>query len=165
MAVSGKAADRLASIFVYAALGGLALWAGTRLINSSLDSRFHNDFLLKWEAVLRTYNQQGGTWPRFTGGNHVQYMEKLVRLMRNRGFPPPNSNTGHPYVYLIDKIGVPDEEIFVLCFPQRIILYGVSAETFARLDESIDGRTDPKRGMFKGRQSRNGLTYTGLWQI
>jgi hypothetical protein len=165
MSISGKATDRLTSMVIYAALGGLALWAGTKLINNSLDSKFHKDFLLKWEVVLRTFNQQGGTWPRFSGGNHILYMEKLIRLMQSKGLPPPDSNAGHPFVYLLDKIGAPEEKIFILCFPQRIILYGISAETFARLDKSIDGKTDPKRGMFKGRQSKDGRTYIGVWQI
>ena len=165
MAISGKATDRLTSMIIYVALGGLALWAGTKLINNSLDSKFHKDFLLKWEEVLRTFNQQGGTWPRFSGGNHIQYMEKLIRLMQSKGLQTPDSNAGHPYVYLLDRIGDPDEEIFLLCFPQRIILYGISAETFARLDKSIDGKIDPERGVFKGRRSKDDRTYIGLWQI
>ena len=165
MAFSGKTTERLASIVIYAVLGGMALWAGSALINFSLESKFHKDFLLKWEVVLRTYNQQSGTWPRFSGGNHIQYMEKLILLMQSRGLPPPDSNAGRPYVYQLDRIGDPEEQIFLLCFPQKIILYGISAETFARLDASIDGKTGPKRGMFKGRQSRDGRTYVGLWQI
>lgn len=165
MTISGKATDRLTSMIIYVALGGLALWAGTKLINNSLDTKFHKDFLLKWEEVLRTFNQQGGTWPRFSGGNHIQYMEKLIRLLQSKGLQPPDSNAGHPYVYLLDKIGAPEEEIFLCCFPQRIILYGISAETFARLDKSIDGSINPERGMFKGRRSRDDLTYIGLWKI
>ena len=168
MALSWKAADRLASIAVYTGFGCLTIWAGIALINHSLDSKFYKDFLLAWEVALHAYGLEGGSWPHFSGGNHVKYMDQVARLMSNRVPSPPSppaSNTVRPYVYRLHRIGAHREDIFLLCFPQRMILYGISAKTFACLDTYIDGGVDPKKGVFTGRPSSDGLTYIGRWQI
>jgi hypothetical protein len=168
MDISGKAADRLVSIVIYVGFGGLALWAGTALINHSLDLKFYKDFVLKWEVALCAYSQKGGPWPHFSGGNHVQYMDQLSSLMSNIALSPPlapASNTNRPYVYRLDKIGYPQEDIFLLCFSHKIILYGVSAETFARLDSRVDGKIDTENGLLTARPGKDGHTYVGQWQI
>jgi hypothetical protein len=165
MPFSPRKTDRRVSMVFYAGFGGVALWAGIVLINYSLDSKFYNDYLLKWEVALRAYNQESTPWPYFSGGNHVEYMEKVTQLMRSKALSPPASNTERPYVYRLDRIGDSEEDIFLLCFSQKIILYGISSKTFDRLDAQIDGRDGTKKGHFTGRLSKDGYTYVGLWLI
>jgi len=161
MALSPRRTDRIMSFVVYSVFAGLALWAGIKLINHSLNTRFYNDFLLGWEAAIRTYNQQGMGWPHFTGSNHAAYMENLVKRMRGRDTPPPASNTGEPFVYRLDRLGDPKEDIFLLCFPGKMVLYGMSFKTFSYLEKRIDGRVDEERGHFRGRKSKDGSSYIG----
>jgi len=149
------------SFIVYSVFAGLALWAGTKLINHSLNTRFYEDFLLGWETAIRTYNEQGREWPSFTGSNHAVYMENLVNLMRGGDAAPPASNTGKPFVYCLDRLGDPKEDIFFLCFADEIVLYGMSFKTFSYLDKRIDGHVDEKRGHFRGRKSKDGFSYRG----
>jgi hypothetical protein len=165
MAVSGRTADRLASVLIYVAAGCLAIWAGTALMNHSLDSKFYKDFLLRWELAVSTCNSQGVPWPRFSEGKHVRYMEEVIRMMRSRSLSPPDSNTKQSYIYQLDRIGASEEDIFLLCFPNRIILYGISEKTFRFLDARIDGKTDPEKGMFVGRRGKDDNTYIGLWKL
>ena len=165
MAVSGRATDRVVSMAVYAGFGILVIWAGVALINHSLDLKFYRNFLLKWEVALSCCNREGGSWPCFSGANHVQYMEQVTSLIRAKGFSPPDSNTGRPYVYRLKRIGADREDIFILCFPEKLILYGISTRTFERLDTYIDGERSAERGAFTGRPGKDRLTYTGRWTI
>jgi hypothetical protein len=150
---------------LYAAFGSVAFWVGIVLINYSLDFKFYNDYLLKWEVALRAYNQGSAPWPYFSGGNHVEYMEKVTQLMSSKALSPPASNTERLYVYSLDRIGDPEEDVFLLCFTQKIILYGISSKTFDHLDGQIDGRDGTKKGRFTGILSKDGYTYVGLWLI
>lgn len=161
MALSPRRSDRLMSFIVYSVFAGLALWAGIRLINHSLNTRFYEDFFLGWERAIRTYNKQGSGWPQFTGSNHAAYMENLVKLMRRRDTAPPTSNIQKPFVYRLDRLGDPKEDIFFLCFPGKMVLYGMSFKTFSYLDERIDGRVDEETGHFRGRISKDGFSYIG----
>ena len=165
MAFSGRTTDRLVAIALYAGFGVLVLWAGTALINHSLDTRFNKDFLIKWQIAALAYNNNEGPWPHFSEGDHIRYMDQVTRLMRGRSLAPPESNTTRPYVYRLDRINDPCENIFLLCFSQRIILYGISAGTFARLDKYIDGKADPEKGMFTGRTGKDGRTCVAQWMI
>lgn len=161
MVFSPRKADRLMSFVVYLVFAGLALWAGTKLINHSLNTRFYEDFLLGWETAIRTYNEQGGRWPEFTGSNHVAYMANLVDRMRGRDTSLPPSNTRKPFVYRLDRLGDPEENIFFLCFPGKMVLYSMSSKTYSYLDERIDGSVDEEKGHFRGRKSKDGSSYIG----
>lgn len=165
MPLSRRKTDRRISMVLYVGFGGVAFWVGIVLINYSLDSKFYKDYLLKWEVALRAYNQESAPWPYFSGGNHVEYMEKLTQLMSSKAVSPPASNTERRYVYSLDRIGDPEEDIFLLCFSQKIVLYGISSKTFAHLEAQIDNQVDTKRGRFTGQVSKDGYTYVGLWQI
>ncbi len=165
MTISGKAVERTACVLIYAGLAVLTIWAGTGLINYSLDSRFYRDFVMKWEVALQAYEVKGGAWPYFSGGNHVSYMDQLTRMMQERALHPPKSNTGRAYIYRLDKIGLPEENIFILCFSQSIVLYGISPGTALRLDEYIDGKADTGKGLFTYRLSKDSYTYIGRLQI
>ncbi|RLB14769.1 MAG: hypothetical protein DRG82_13065 [Deltaproteobacteria bacterium] len=161
MAFSPRRIDRIMSLLVYSVFAGLALWAGIKLINHSLNTRFYEDFLVGWETAIRTYNAQGRVWPRFTGSNHAAYMENLVRRMRGQDASPPPSNTRKRFVYRLDRLGDAEEDIFFLCFPDKMVLYGMSFKTFSSLDKRIDGRSDEQRGHFRGWKSKDGFSYIG----
>ncbi len=165
MAGLGRVTDRLTSAVLYTGVVILIIWPGTALVNFSLDSKFYRDFLTRWEVALISNRHEGGEWPLFSGGSHVRYMEQLSRMMCSRGFPPPESNTARSYIYRLDKIGEPGEDIFLLCFSQKIILYGIPSRTFARIDAYIDGTVDSKTGAFTGQQSKDGFTFIGQWMI
>lgn len=163
--ISGRTADRIASIVIYTGFSLLVLWVGMKLINYVLVTRFYECYIVGWEIGLRQYNSKGGNWPHFSGGNHVQYMNSLVRLMQEKGTPPPLSNTGHSYVYHLKRLRFPEEDIFLLCFPDRIVLYGMSDKTFIRMDKLIDRELDCEKGLFTGTPSKDGTTYIGVLRL
>lgn len=164
MPLSGKAVDRSVFVVLYIGLIALTLWGGSRVINYSLDSKFYKDFLLKWEVSLRSYSAKNVIWPHFSGDNHVEYMDHLTQLMGRGDISPPQSNTGRPYVYRLNKIGREQEDIFLLCLCDRIILYGISKDTFTGIDRFVDGEPGKDKGSFIGRLSKDGRTYIGLWR-
>jgi hypothetical protein len=149
------------SLVVYAVSAALVSWAGIKLINHSLEATFCEDFFFGWQTAIRTYHEQGGEWPRFSGTNHAVYMENLVKLMQRLGTPPPLSNTEKQFVYRLDRLGDPGEDIFFLCFPAKMVLYGLSPKTFSYLDKRIDGCVDEGSGQFMGRKSKDGFGYIG----
>ena len=165
MALSGKAVDKLLFVGLYGGLIALMVWGGSRLINYSLDSKFYKDFLLQWETSLRSYSVKGGVWPHFSGRNHVEYMNNLSQLIEKADISLPKSNTGRSYVYRIKKIGKEQENIFILCFFNRIILYGITKDTFTRIDRFVDGEMGKEKGFFTGKTSKDGSTYIGLWRL
>jgi len=165
MALSGKAVDKLLFVALYGGLIALMVWGGSRLINYSLDSKFYKDFLLQWEISLRSYSVKSGIWPHFSGSNHLEYMNNLNRLIERADISLPKSNTGRSYIYRIKKIGKEQNNIFILCFFNRIILYGISKDTFTRIDRFVDGELSKEKGFFTGYLSKDGRTYVGLWRL
>lgn len=165
MGIYPRRIDRVVAIAVYVCFGVMTLWAGSALINHAVASRFYNDFLLGWEKALMKANREGLTWPQFTGNNHLAYMEELVKTMRGRDFAPPSSNKERSFQYGLDLLGYPEEDVFLLAFPERIILYGISTRTFSYLDGKIDGRLDREKGNFTGYKSKDGFSFIGQWQL
>jgi hypothetical protein len=165
MPVSGRAVDRLASMVLYAGFGVLTLWAGIGLINASLEARLHKDFLLKWEVALQRFNQEGGRWPDFSGANHVAYMDRLIEFMGAKGTPPPLSNTRRAYIYRLKRWGWPEEDVFLLCFSNRMILYGISERTFMKMDQWMDAKAAQDKGRFTGQRSQDGVSYVGVVKL
>jgi len=165
MPLSGRATDRLASIAIYVWIAIVVLWAGTTLINHSLETKFYKDFLLEWEVALQRYKSEGGRWPEFSGDNQVLYMDRLTQWMANKGMSPPLSNTERDYVYRLKRLGWPHERIFFLCFSHGMLLYGISEKTFRKLDRWIDGEADETKGLFTGRRGKDGIAYVGALQL
>jgi len=165
MILTGKNVDKLLSTLLYIVLVGLVAWGGIRIINYSLETRFYNDFLMKWDVAIISWSAKKGVWPHFSGGNHIEYMDNLVSTMSLNSVKPPRSNTKRSYVYRLKKIGPPAEDVFLLCFPDKIILYGISSDTFIRIDTFIDGKHNENAGRFTGRPGRNGKTFIGLWRL
>jgi hypothetical protein len=165
MPVSGRGVDRLASMVLYAGFGVLTLWAGIRLINFSLENKLYKDFLLEWEVAVQRFNKEGGHWPHFSGVNHVAYMDRLIQFMGNEGTPPPLSNTRRAYVYRLKRWGWPEEDIFLLCFSNRMVLYGMSEKTFMKMDKLMDGKAEKEKGRLIGKRSQEGMGYVGVFQL
>lgn len=165
MPVSERRTDRLASMAVCAGFAVFTLWAGTRLVNHALETTFFKDFFLEWEVALQRHKSEDGRWPQFSGGNHVEYMDRLSTWMRKEGSPPPMSNTERAYVYRLKRFGWPEERLFLLCSCDRIILYAISEKTFAKMDRWIDGEVNDKQGVFTGKLSKDGTTYVGELQL
>ena len=166
MHVSGKTAHRAVSIALYTALILATVFAGTKGINYAIEAKFQQGFLIGWELAIQKLRADNGTWPHFSGGNHVVYMDGLLQEMRKRGITPPSSNTARAYIYRIKKIGwnSPEAELFLLCFPDKIIVYGMPETTFKQTEALVDENPDPDKGRFSGRLGKNG-TYTGLWRV
>ncbi len=165
MALSGKSTDKLVFALLYACVIALASWGGIRLINYSLDSKFYRDFLLKWDISTRNYSREIGDWPIFTGSNHLKYMEKLTQSLERSSFPAPKSNTNRSFSYRMNKIGSTDEQLFLLCFANRIVVYGMSKETVERVDNFVDGKINAEKGFFTGYPSKDKKTYIGLLKL
>ncbi len=155
------------SAAIYIGIFAVTVWGGMKIINYSIDSKFYQNFLLNWEVSIHQYNASGGRWPEFKGGNHVAYMDSLVAGMHHKGIETPSSNTDRAYVYLINKIDLHSDksDIFLLCFSGRIIMYGMSKETFNRIDQLIDEDLNQTKGHFIGYLSKNNITYTGQWRL
>lgn len=166
MIPSEKAAHKIVFFVLYVCIAAFTIWGGIRVINYSLESKFYKDFLAKWEISLMAYAAEGKKWPHFTGGNHVEYMENLVLMMQRNSLTLPKSDNRYPYIYRINKIGWNKEEnTFLLCFSDKIIIYGISKDTFKRIDTLIDGMFDRNHGKFTGFPSKDGKTYISRWQI
>lgn len=165
MPASARTVDRLASTVLYAGFGVLTLWVGVSLINCSLETKLHKDFLMRWEVALQRFSKEGGQWPHFSGANHAAYMDHLMQFMGNAGTPPPLSNTRRAYVYRLKRWGWPEERIFLLCFSNRMVLYGISEKTLMKMDQWMDGKAAEEQGRFIGKHSRDGVSYVGVLQL
>ncbi len=95
----------------------------------------------------------------------MEYMNNLSQLIERADISLPKSNTGRSYVYRIKKIGKEQDDIFILCFSDRIILYGISKDTFTRIDRFVDGELSKEKGFFAGHLSKDNRTYIGLWRL
>ena len=165
--MSAKTAHKITAATLYFVFIFIAVWGGVRLINNSLDIKFYKDYLLQWEVALKKYVSQDGSWPEFTKTNHVEYMNNIIKLLDQRSIRYPLSNTECAYVYQIDKISLFQKKrnIFLLCFNNKIILYGVTPKTFKTVDTFIDGRLNLYQGRFTGKQEKDGKTLTGVWRL
>jgi hypothetical protein len=165
MQITPKVTDKFSFGTLYVLVALITLWAGFRLVDQGWQVRFFKDYLLQWETALQTFSAQYGRWPVFSGINHVEYMDTLVRQMKYAGVTFPDSNTPTAYRYRIEYFGSKDENIFVLCFHDRIILYGISGNTLGKLDKMIDKHSDLIRGRVSGRPGKNSKTFIGMWQL
>ncbi len=164
MPISSRSAERLGSAFTYLVAAGLSIFGGIALINNSLETKFYKDYLLKWQVSTQAFFEKGGRWPSFTGNNHGEYMDQLVEEMQKHGIEPPRSNTARPYAYRLDRIGQEKEEIFVLCLPERMVVFGMSEKTFERIDRYVDGVADLDKGRFRGRSGKKSSTIIASWE-
>ncbi len=115
---------------------------------------------------LNIYKKAVGKSPDLSCDNYTGYMDNLVRLMHRNSIPAPASNTQKPYIYKIDKIGFTESQnIFLLYFDSKIILYGLSKTTFNMLDKFIDESDGSRAGKFKGKLQKDKIHYIGIWEF
>ncbi len=165
MTLSPRISDRFLSIGLYTLLTVGVIGFGSRLVNHTLDALFYHEFLSQWETALMAFRYQAGNYPVFTGGNHRNYMELLVEAMNLKAVAVPASNTGLPFIYIIDKIGAKAETVFLLALNDRIVLFNLPPQTIRMLDKTIDGRLDLSGGILTGMLSHDGMTYIGTWRL
>ncbi len=161
-----KHINRFSAFCLYLFLALIVLAAGQKAIRYSKDLKFYNGYLLNWEIAMTRTCADTFIFPVFSGKNHIQYMDNLVKLMDKQSIRIPESNTKRPYIYQISKTDdVNLQPIFLLCFEKKIILYGLSQTTFFRLDKFIDGAFDANNGKFKGQLQKDNIHYDGIWNI
>ncbi len=167
MFLTGRTANRIVSVMIY--FGGclLLLKGGFALINYSVDSKLYNDFLVPWRIAADSYKAKAGDWSGFTGSNHLPYMNHLVKSMQRYDIYPPESNTGHKFIYSVKKTDIKSRNfsVLLLCLKQRIVIYGLPEKTFQRIDRFIDNHQDRASGNFTGKLSLKDQTCTGIWQL
>ncbi len=163
MVLSAKKTDRLCFGALYLLVAVLTLYGGGRMVNRGLDFRFLKDYLLRWEVCMHALSAQQEQWPVFSGTNHAAYMNRLTVRMNRFGIQVPASNTAVAYQYRIENFFRADEDIFVLCLQDRMVLYGVSDKVLAQLDRAVDNHSDLSRGRIIGRPGKNQGTFIGQW--
>ncbi|MFH2058216.1 MAG: hypothetical protein ABIJ59_04885 [Pseudomonadota bacterium] len=161
-----KTSNFLTSFFIYVLITLVVMAVGFKAIHYSAHLKFYTRYLQQWEQSLTQLAAKDTGGPEFTGNNHVPYMEQMVRHMKTLAIPIPESNTGKSYVYSIPKRGLTEQQdIFLLCFEQRIVLFGLSKTTFNMLDKNIDNKLDEKNGKFTGKQQKDNADYTAIWKL
>jgi hypothetical protein len=140
----------------------ITLWSGIKLINSSMDSAFYHHYLKPLDTGFRTYNLTGNPLPHFTGGNHVEYMNTMETLLKQKGINVQKSNTTDYYRYALNKIGEKKQKIFVLFQPGKLIIYGMNESTFLKLKKLITNSNSAI--VFTGKKSSS-EQYTGIWYL
>ncbi len=164
---SGRLTDRLSAFFMYSVLSLIVLFFSFKLINYAFDAKFYHLFLLKWETALLSFSSSSNGYPKFTGNNHVVYMDDLIKRLMNNSISIPKSNTDTPYVYQVVTANPfqKGQKIFILCFYNRIIIYNMPEIMFKRLDYFIDGKHDMKKGVFTGIYGKNEKQYIGQFKL
>lgn len=166
MPLLAKRANRLTSFFIYVIFAMIVLIFGFKAINYSIDFSFYTHYLLKWETALTGIVARDVMLPNFSGKNHIEYMDNIVKLMQKIPMEVPKSNTDCPYLYQISEKGLSKrQDIFLLCFEKKIILYGLSETTFNMLDKNIDGKLGRNGGKFKGKLQKDNEHYACIWQF
>jgi hypothetical protein len=165
MKIAAKASDRIISGTLYLLGAALVFWTGFGLINRGLEIRLFKDYLLRWEICLTEYGARQGQWPVFSGDNHMVYMDRLVDGMPPLGIAPPASNTQVAYRYRIEKFAGADEDIFVLCLPDRMVIFGLSKQSLLHLERLVDRHVDLNGGRITGRPGKAPGAYIGRWRL
>jgi hypothetical protein len=160
-----RTVDRFIFGALYLLVGALTIWGGFGLIDRVMEVRLLSSYLLRWEACLTAFGAQQGQWPLFSGHNHVAYMDGLTNAMARSGIRPPASNTAAPYRYHLVKFGSPDEDLFLLGLRDRMVIFGLSAQSMQRLDRLVDGRAGLNSGRLTGRPATVQGAYIGQWRL
>jgi hypothetical protein len=163
--LSPKGAERWAFAGIFLGIALITTWFGSGLVNHSLETRLVREVLFEWQRLGQRFGAEGGPWPVFEGNNHVAYMVELSSRMRTQGLLTPQQHDRLAFAPRLKRIGRPDERLFLLLLPGRMVVFGLSAKSFARIDMQVDGAHDPARGHFTGRRASDGNQMIGYWQI
>lgn len=165
MILSTKSVNRIFAFLLYAGVATMTVYAGSKLINSSLDSKFYRDYLIKWDVSIRALNAKQFKWPKLTRRNHMAYMTEIVEYMKNNSIEIPQSNTNYPWIYRMNKLWETSEDMFIVCFYNKIIIYGVPFKTLNKIELYVDGENNLKKGWFTGIKHAHSGNYTGQLKI
>lgn len=161
-----KTTNFLTSFLLYSIGTIIVLSAGFKTIQYTARLKFYTRYLSKWEQTLTDLSSRDTLLPTFTGNNHIIYMDQFIQHMKALGITLPDSNTHAPYIYRIPRKGFTEhEDIFLLCFEEKIVIFGLSKKTFNMLDKKIDGKIDTMQGSFTGKQQQSHADYTGIWKL
>jgi hypothetical protein len=163
--LSASGAERWAFAGILLVVALISIWLGSGLVNHSLETRLVREVLFEWQRLGQRFGSGGGPWPNFEGNNHVAYMQELLSKMRHEGLISPQKARRLAYAPRLKRIGRPDERLFVLLLPGRMVVFGLSQRSFARIDRQVDGANDPARGRFTGRRASDGNQMIGYWQL
>ncbi len=163
----GRTTDRMAAFILYGSLVIFFMWVGGRLVTYALDARFCYHFLLEWKTAVSRYRADEPPFPLFSGHNHVEYMDTLVRRIQKSGISVPKSNTGRSYIYRPRTLwwSKVNQDMFILCTADKIIIYSMPQKLFERLDTMIDDKPDITGGRFTGRPGKKKGSVIGLFKL
>ena len=161
--LSGKLTDKLLFVAIYIAAGILVVYGARCITNYALDIRFYQDFLLPWKTTFLAMRHQAPIWPEANGEDPMGAMQTLVRHLQEKGIEFPKSNTTYPFVYRLNKFGERDQRILMVFRQNKMLLYGLPASSFNRLDRIIDGFSDAEHGDFTGRKSTDQISCIAQW--
>ncbi len=165
MRLSPKGADKITYTALYLVVTVIAVWGGGKIINYAADFGFYRDFLMPWEVRLLEMRHRSLQIPDFRRGHPMDHMSTIVEVMKANGMSLPNSNTEHAFVYRLHRFGGEKSNILLVFNGRRIVIYGLPAATFKRVDHFVDGRVGADQGEFTGYLSKDRLTYIGAWKI
>lgn len=163
--ISAKGAERWAFVGVALFIALISIWFGDGLINRSQETRFVKEVLFEWQRFGQGFNARGGVWPVFEGSNHVAYMQELVKRMGHLGVVSPQRLQRIGFTPRLKRLWRADEQLFLLLLQGRMVIFGMSAQTYARIDGQVDGVNDPARGNFTGRPAVDENQMIGYWQL
>lgn len=163
--LTARGTERWVFAGIMVLVGLAAVWFGGRLMNRGLETRFIQDVLFGWQRLGQSYNAHGDAWPLFEGNNHVAYMQALVKRMHRLGLVSPQQSRQVTFSPRLKRLWRDDERLFILLLPGRLVVFGLSAQTYARIDRQVDGVNDPARGSFTGRPAADENQMIGYWQL
>lgn len=163
--ITARGAERWVFAGVVVVMAVVVVWFGARLVERSLETRLIQDVLFEWQRLGQSYHAQGETWPLFEGSNHVAYMQALVERMQRLGLLSPQQSRQVDFSPRLKHFWREDERLFILLLPGRLVVFGLAAQTYARIDQQVDGVNDPARGSFTGRQAADKNQMIGYWQL
>jgi uncharacterized protein (DUF58 family) len=143
----------------------ISIWFGAGLLDRSLETRLIKEVLFEWQRLGQRFSVEGANWPEFKGNNHVVYMEALLKQMQHQGQVSPRQARQLSYTPRLKRMGRTDERLFLLLLPGRLVIFGLPKETFARIDNRVDGVFDPARGDFTGRPASDSTKMIGYWRL
>ncbi len=163
--ISAKGAERLAFAGVFLFIALISTWFGGGLIRRSQETHLVREVLFEWQRFGQGFNARGGGWPVFKGSNHVAYMQELVKRMGRLGLISPQQMQRIGFTPRLKHLWRADEQLFLLLLPGRMVIFGLSAQTYAYIDGQVDGVNDPARGKFTGRPAVDENRMIGYWQL
>lgn len=163
--VSAKGAQRWAMAIIALGVALISIWFGAGLLGRSQETRLIKEVLFEWQRLGQHFAAGGGHWPEFKGNNHVVYMEALLKQMGRQGVISSRQMRRLSFAPRLKRLGRADEQLFILLLPGRLVIFGLAAKTFARIDHLVDGASDPMHGDFTGRPASDGNQMIGYWRL